>query len=109
QSFHFPPPEVHARGYIAITSSIIEYLLVKLLSFQGFIVLFGVGSLSNQLLRPEETILQLNTEHFSFSSQSSYLVASLTTGKLPCAETSITVPEYLVTHLVLFNLMLCSI
>ena len=46
QSFHFPPPEVHARGYIAITSSIIEYLLVKLLSFQGFIVLFDVGSLS---------------------------------------------------------------
>ncbi|MCD5516941.1 hypothetical protein LOC09_10745, partial [Lactobacillus delbrueckii subsp. lactis] len=41
------PPEVHARGYIAITSSLIEYLLAKLLSFQGFIVLFGVGSLSN--------------------------------------------------------------
>ncbi|MGN9011047.1 GNAT family N-acetyltransferase, partial [Lactobacillus amylovorus] len=39
---------VHARGYIAITSSIIEYLLVKLLSFQGFIVLFGVGSLSHK-------------------------------------------------------------
>ncbi|MCT3506435.1 hypothetical protein EFR24_00530, partial [Lactobacillus delbrueckii subsp. lactis] len=32
---------------IAITSSLIEYLLAKLLSFQGFIVLFGVGSLSN--------------------------------------------------------------
>ncbi|MCT3473002.1 M13 family peptidase, partial [Lactobacillus delbrueckii subsp. bulgaricus] len=31
---------VHARGYIAITSSLIEYLLAKLLSFQGFIVLF---------------------------------------------------------------------
>ncbi|WP_260262773.1 transposase, partial [Lactobacillus delbrueckii] len=29
-----------------ITSSLIEYLLAKLLSFQGFIVLFGVGSLS---------------------------------------------------------------
>ncbi|WP_260265666.1 M13-type metalloendopeptidase, partial [Lactobacillus delbrueckii] len=29
------------------TSSLIEYLLAKLLSFQGFIVLFGVGSLSN--------------------------------------------------------------
>ncbi|MEE8857523.1 MAG: hypothetical protein SOI62_05615, partial [Lactobacillus sp.] len=42
----FPPPEAHARGYIAITSSLIEYLLAKLLSFQGFIVLFGVGSLS---------------------------------------------------------------
>ncbi|MCH4252692.1 MAG: hypothetical protein LKF91_02115, partial [Lactobacillus delbrueckii] len=42
----FTPPEVHARGYIAITSSLIEYLLAKLLSFQGFIVLFGVGSLS---------------------------------------------------------------
>ncbi|MCT3483015.1 M13 family peptidase, partial [Lactobacillus delbrueckii subsp. lactis] len=28
------------------TSSLIEYLLAKLLSFQGFIVLFGVGSLS---------------------------------------------------------------
>ncbi|MEE8856759.1 MAG: hypothetical protein SOI62_01555, partial [Lactobacillus sp.] len=41
------PPEAHARGYIAITSSLIEYLLAKLLSFQGFIVLFGVGSLSN--------------------------------------------------------------
>ncbi|MGZ1318550.1 hypothetical protein ACXO87_04520, partial [Lactobacillus delbrueckii subsp. bulgaricus] len=35
-----------ARGYIAITSSLIEYLLAKLLSFQGFTVLFGVGSLS---------------------------------------------------------------
>ena len=46
QRFHFAPPEVHARGYIAITSSLIEYLLAKLLSFQGFIVLFGVGSLS---------------------------------------------------------------
>ncbi|GHN38526.1 hypothetical protein ME793_17560 [Lactobacillus delbrueckii] len=44
--FHFTPPEVHARGYIAITSSLIEYLLAKLLSFQVFIVLFGVGSLS---------------------------------------------------------------
>ncbi|WP_416349121.1 hypothetical protein [Lactobacillus delbrueckii] len=44
--FHFMPPEVHARGYIAITSSLIEYLLAKLLSFQGFIVLFGMGSLS---------------------------------------------------------------
>ncbi|MCT4392073.1 hypothetical protein EFM15_06525 [Lactobacillus delbrueckii] len=31
---------------LAITSSLIEYLLAKLLSFQGFIVLFGVGSLS---------------------------------------------------------------
>ncbi|MCD5492735.1 hypothetical protein LOB96_08685, partial [Lactobacillus delbrueckii subsp. lactis] len=41
------PPEVHARAYIAITGSLIEYLLAKLLSFQGFIVLFGVGSLSN--------------------------------------------------------------
>ncbi|MGZ1382821.1 hypothetical protein ACXO9S_04835 [Lactobacillus delbrueckii subsp. bulgaricus] len=46
QRFHFTPPEVHARGYIAIISSLIEYLLAKLLSFQGFIVLFGVGSLS---------------------------------------------------------------
>ncbi|WP_414626266.1 hypothetical protein [Lactobacillus delbrueckii] len=46
QRFHFTPPEVHARGYIAITSSLIEYLLAKLLSFQVFIVLFGVGSLS---------------------------------------------------------------
>ena len=45
QRFHFTLPEVHARGYIAITSSLIEYLLAKLLSFQGFIVLFGVGSL----------------------------------------------------------------
>ena len=45
QRFHFTPPEVHARGYIAITSSLIEYLLAKLLSFQGFIVLFGMGSL----------------------------------------------------------------
>ncbi|MBT8813634.1 hypothetical protein BTI04_09185, partial [Lactobacillus delbrueckii subsp. bulgaricus] len=26
-------PEVHARGYIAITSSLIEYLLAKLLRF----------------------------------------------------------------------------
>ncbi|MGZ1279259.1 hypothetical protein ACXO67_09200, partial [Lactobacillus delbrueckii subsp. bulgaricus] len=26
QRFHFPPPEVHARGYIAVTSSLIEYL-----------------------------------------------------------------------------------
>ncbi|MCD5443168.1 hypothetical protein LOB99_10260, partial [Lactobacillus delbrueckii subsp. lactis] len=43
----FPPPEVHAGGINAITSSLIEYLLAKLLSFQGFIVLFGVGSLSN--------------------------------------------------------------
>ncbi|MBW8061856.1 hypothetical protein E0703_06070, partial [Lactobacillus helveticus] len=43
----FTPPEVHARGYIAIISSLIEYLLAKLLSFQGFIVPFGVGSLSN--------------------------------------------------------------
>ncbi|MCT3506157.1 hypothetical protein EFS62_04970, partial [Lactobacillus delbrueckii] len=33
--------------YIAIISSLIEYLLAKLLSFQGFIVLFGVGSLSH--------------------------------------------------------------
>ncbi|MCD5549076.1 hypothetical protein LOB18_07900, partial [Lactobacillus delbrueckii subsp. lactis] len=40
------PSKVHARGIIAITSSLIEYLLAKLLSFQGFIVLFGVGSLS---------------------------------------------------------------
>ena len=47
QRFHFTSPEVHARGYIAITSSLIEYLLAKLLSFQGFIVLFGMGSLSN--------------------------------------------------------------
>ncbi|MDK7906792.1 hypothetical protein, partial [Winkia sp. UMB0889B] len=47
QRFHFTPPEVHARSYIAITSSLIEYLLAKLLSFQGFIVIFGVGSLSN--------------------------------------------------------------
>ena len=46
QRFHFTPPEVHARGYIAITSSLIEYLLAKLLSFQGFIVLFGMGSLN---------------------------------------------------------------
>ncbi|MHC6248255.1 hypothetical protein ACYSJL_10715, partial [Lactobacillus delbrueckii] len=38
QRFHFSPSEVHARGYIAITSSLIEYLLAKLLSFQGFIV-----------------------------------------------------------------------
>ncbi|MCD5454199.1 hypothetical protein LOC00_10215, partial [Lactobacillus delbrueckii subsp. lactis] len=44
------PSKVHARGIIAITSSLIEYLLAKLLSFQGFIVLFGVGSLSNLLL-----------------------------------------------------------
>ena len=50
QRFHFTPPEVHARGYIAITSSLIEYLLAKLLSFQGFIVLFGVGSLSSYYL-----------------------------------------------------------
>lgn len=50
QRFHFTPPEVHARGYIAITSSLIEYLLAKLLSFQGFIVIFGVGSLSQLLL-----------------------------------------------------------
>ncbi|MCD5591195.1 hypothetical protein J7U02_08255, partial [Lactobacillus delbrueckii subsp. lactis] len=42
----FSPSKVHARGIIAITSSLIEYLLAKLLSFQGFIVLFGVGSLS---------------------------------------------------------------
>ncbi|MFB6010448.1 hypothetical protein J7T80_10265, partial [Lactobacillus delbrueckii subsp. lactis] len=42
------PSKVHARGIIAITSSLIEYLLAKLLSFQGFIVLFGVGSLSNK-------------------------------------------------------------
>ncbi|MCD5494745.1 hypothetical protein LOB66_09590, partial [Lactobacillus delbrueckii subsp. lactis] len=41
----FSPSKVHARGIIAITSSLIEYLLAKLLSFQGFIVLFGVGSL----------------------------------------------------------------
>ncbi|MCD5534257.1 hypothetical protein LOB98_09260, partial [Lactobacillus delbrueckii subsp. lactis] len=40
------PSKVHARGIIAITSSLIEYLLAKLLSFQGFIVIFGVGSLS---------------------------------------------------------------
>ncbi|MCD5536168.1 hypothetical protein LOB92_09335, partial [Lactobacillus delbrueckii subsp. sunkii] len=46
QSIHFSPSKVHARGIIAITSSLIEYLLAKLLSFQGFIVLFGVGSLS---------------------------------------------------------------
>ena len=46
QSIHFPPPEVHAGGINAITSSLIEYLLAKLLSFQGFIVIFGVGSLS---------------------------------------------------------------
>ncbi|XJZ36558.1 hypothetical protein ACIA3Z_09030 [Lactobacillus delbrueckii subsp. bulgaricus] len=50
QRFHFTPPEVHARGYIAIISSLIEYLLAKLLSFQGFIVLFGVGSLSSYYL-----------------------------------------------------------
>ena len=49
QRFHFTPPEVHARGYIAIIGSLIEYLLAKLLSFQGFIVLFGVGSLSFEL------------------------------------------------------------
>ncbi|MFB5979783.1 hypothetical protein J7T86_06470, partial [Lactobacillus delbrueckii subsp. lactis] len=42
------PSKVHARGIIAITSSLIEYLLAKLLSFQGFIVLFGVGSLSKE-------------------------------------------------------------
>ncbi|MCD5514679.1 hypothetical protein LOB44_08445, partial [Lactobacillus delbrueckii subsp. lactis] len=46
QSIHFSPSKVHARGIIAITSSLIEYLLAKLLSFQGFIVIFGVGSLS---------------------------------------------------------------
>ncbi|WP_308443977.1 hypothetical protein, partial [Lactobacillus delbrueckii] len=45
QSIHFSPSKVHARGIIAITSSLIEYLLAKLLSFQGFIVIFGVGSL----------------------------------------------------------------
>ncbi|MDA3777986.1 hypothetical protein PF593_07005, partial [Lactobacillus delbrueckii] len=43
----FSPSKVHARGIIAITSSLIEYLLAKLLSFQGFIVIFGVGSLSS--------------------------------------------------------------
>ncbi|MCD5520473.1 hypothetical protein LOB67_08320, partial [Lactobacillus delbrueckii subsp. lactis] len=45
----FTPPEIHARGCIAIISSLIEYLQAKLLSFQGFIVLFGVGSLSFEL------------------------------------------------------------
>ncbi|MBW8062157.1 hypothetical protein E0703_08070, partial [Lactobacillus helveticus] len=48
----FTPPEVHARGYIAIISSLIEYLLAKLLSFQGFIVLFGVGSLRSYSNHP---------------------------------------------------------
>ncbi|MCD5443165.1 hypothetical protein LOB46_10635, partial [Lactobacillus delbrueckii subsp. lactis] len=48
----FSPSKVHARGIIAITSSLIEYLLAKLLSFQGFIVLFGVGSLSCNLNFP---------------------------------------------------------
>ncbi|WP_406603107.1 hypothetical protein [Lactobacillus delbrueckii] len=57
QRFHFTPPEVHTRGYIAITGSLIEYLLAKLLSFQGFIVLFGVGSLSY-------TIKSAYVEHF---------------------------------------------
>lgn len=45
QSIHFPPSKVHARGIIVITGSLIEYLLAKLVSFQGFIVLFGVGIL----------------------------------------------------------------
>ncbi|MGZ1354286.1 hypothetical protein ACXO84_07160, partial [Lactobacillus delbrueckii subsp. bulgaricus] len=57
QSIHFSPSKVHARGIIAITGSLIEYLLAKLLSFQGFTVLFGVGSLSY-------TIKSAYVEHF---------------------------------------------
>ncbi|CDR85044.1 Protein of unknown function [Lactobacillus delbrueckii subsp. lactis] len=45
--FHFTPPEVHARGYIAITSSLIEYLLAKLLNFQGTSPRLQVGNLRN--------------------------------------------------------------
>ncbi|MCD5492672.1 hypothetical protein LOB96_08320, partial [Lactobacillus delbrueckii subsp. lactis] len=51
----FSPSKVHARGIIAITSSLIEYLLAKLLSFQGFIVLFGVGSLRNNEKKADQS------------------------------------------------------
>ncbi|WP_414626374.1 hypothetical protein [Lactobacillus delbrueckii] len=66
---------------MAITGSLIEYLLAKLLSFQGFIVLFGVGSLSKSIKAPDiskadlklilkntenETIKQLATEKLQY-------------------------------------------
>ncbi|AZA15756.1 MAG: hypothetical protein DQL93_03710 [Lactobacillus delbrueckii subsp. lactis] len=50
---------------IAITSSLIEYLLAKLLSFQGFIVLFGVGSLSNKLYGKSSEKRAVNPDQLS--------------------------------------------
>ncbi|MCI1930054.1 MAG: hypothetical protein LKJ16_07215, partial [Lactobacillus delbrueckii] len=70
----FTPPEVHARGYIAITSSLIEYLLAKLLSFQGFIVLFGVGSLS-KLHDPCKIQRSCNGNYLRFSKMSNFSMA----------------------------------
>ncbi|MFB5979768.1 hypothetical protein J7T86_06390, partial [Lactobacillus delbrueckii subsp. lactis] len=70
QSIHFSPSKVHARGIIAITSSLIEYLLAKLLSFQGFIVIFGVGSLSCLLKFSKERQFSLKSYckrmHFTY-------------------------------------------
>ncbi|MCD5547252.1 hypothetical protein LOB32_07995, partial [Lactobacillus delbrueckii subsp. lactis] len=59
----FSPSKVHARGIIAITSSLIEYLLAKLLSFQGFIVLFGVGSLSSKRKSVERLLRRVIIQH----------------------------------------------
>ncbi|WP_260280994.1 hypothetical protein, partial [Lactobacillus delbrueckii] len=48
---------------IAITSSLIEYLLAKLLSFQGFIVIFGVGSLSSKRKSVERLLRRVIIQH----------------------------------------------
>ncbi|MCT2879054.1 hypothetical protein EFM19_08090, partial [Lactobacillus delbrueckii] len=49
----------------AITSSLIEYLLAKLLSFQGFIVLFGVGSLSKYFRHYKPEMYEASAENLA--------------------------------------------